>query len=44
MAKAIFNKQKATFYKLELNLRRKLVKCCILRIEVYGAKTWTYGE
>ena len=38
MAKAAFNKLKALFHKLGLNLRNKLVKCCILSTELYGAK------
>jgi hypothetical protein len=27
--------------KLDLNLRKKLVKCCIWSIALYGAETWT---
>jgi hypothetical protein len=39
MAKAAFNKKKAVFTsKLDLNLRKKLVKCDIWSIALYGAK------
>jgi hypothetical protein len=42
MAKAAFNKKKAVFTgKLELNLRKKLVKCCTWRIALCGAETCT---
>jgi hypothetical protein len=42
MAKAAFNKKKNLFTsKLELNLRKKLVKCYIWSIALYGAETWT---
>jgi len=27
--------------KLDLNLRKKFFKCCICRIALYGAETWT---
>jgi hypothetical protein len=42
MAKAEFNK-KITFFtsKLDLNLRKKQVKCYILSTAVYGVKMWT---
>jgi hypothetical protein len=40
MAKATFNKKKdLSPSKLDLNLRKELVKCYILRIAVYGAET-----
>jgi len=41
MAKAAFNKKK-TFLtsKLDLNLRKKLVKCYIWSMAFYGAETW----
>ena len=40
MAKAAFNKKKTLFTsKLDLNLRKKLVKCYIWSF--YGAETWT---
>jgi hypothetical protein len=42
MAKAAFNKKRtlftSTFY---LELRKKLVKCCVWRIALYGTATWT---
>jgi hypothetical protein len=42
MAKAAFNKKKTLLTsKLDLNLRKKLVKCYILIIALYGAETWT---
>ena len=42
MAKTAFNRKK-TFCtsKLDLNLRKKLVKCYIWSIALYGAETWT---
>ena len=42
MAKAAFNKKKKLFTsKLDLNFRKKLVKCYIRSIGLYGAETWT---
>jgi len=42
MAKAIFNKNRARFAStLDLELRKKLVKCYIWSIALYGAETWT---
>jgi hypothetical protein len=42
MAKAAFNKKKTLFTsKLDINLRKKLVKCYIWSIPFYGAQTWT---
>jgi len=42
MAKAAFNKKKTLFTsKLDLNLRKKLVKCYIWSMAFYGAETWT---
>jgi hypothetical protein len=42
MAKAAFNKNKHIFAsKLDLNLRKKPVKCYIWSIAWYGAETWT---
>ena len=42
MAKAAFNKKKTLFTsKLDLNLRKKLVKCYIWSMVLYGAVTWT---
>jgi len=42
MAKAAFNKKRALFTStLDLKLRKKLVKCYIWSIAIYGAETWT---
>ena len=42
MAKAAFNKNKTLFTsKLDLNLRKKLVKSYIWSMALYGAETWT---
>ena len=42
IAKAAFNKKKTLFTsKLDLNLRKKLVKCYIWSMVLYGAETWT---
>ena len=42
MAKAAFNKKKNLFTsKLDLNLRKKLVKCYVWNMALYGAETWT---
>jgi hypothetical protein len=42
MAIATFNKKNYLFTsKLDLNLRKKLVKCYIWSIALYGAETWT---
>ena len=42
MAKAAFNKKKTLFTsKLDLNLRKKLVKCYIWSMAFYGAENWT---
>ena len=39
MAKAAFNKKKTIFTsKLDLNLKKKLVKCYIWSMALYGAK------
>jgi hypothetical protein len=40
MAKAAFNKNRNPFTsKLDLNLRKKLVKCYIWSMALYGAET-----
>ena len=45
MAKAAFSKKSALFTStLDLKLRKKLVKCYILSITLYGAETWTIRE
>jgi len=42
MAKAAFNKKSALFTStLDLELRKKLLKCYIWSIVLYGAETWT---
>jgi len=42
MAKAAFNKKRALFTStLNLELRKKLVKCYIWSTALYGAETWT---
>jgi hypothetical protein len=42
IAKPTFNKKKTLFTsKLDLELRKKLVKCYIWSIALYGAETWT---
>ena len=42
MAKAAFNKKRAVFTStLDLEMRKKLVKCYIWSIALYGAETWT---
>jgi hypothetical protein len=42
MAKAAFNKKRAlSTSTLDLELRKKLVKCYIWSIALYGAETWT---
>jgi hypothetical protein len=42
MTKAAFNKKKTLFTsKLDLELRKKLVKCYSWSIALYGAETWT---
>jgi len=42
MAKAAFNKKKNLFTSiLDLNLRKKLVKCYIWSMALYGVETWT---
>ena len=42
MAKAAFKKKKTLFTsKLDLNLRKKLVKCYIWSMALYGVETWT---
>jgi hypothetical protein len=42
MAKAAFNKKRSLFtITLDLELRKKLVKCYVWSIALYGAETWT---
>ena len=41
MAKAAFSKKRALLtWTLDLELRKKLVKCCIWSITLYGAEIW----
>jgi hypothetical protein len=45
MAEAAFNKTKGLFTnKLDLDLRKKLVKCCIWLIALLGVDMWTLRE
>jgi hypothetical protein len=42
MAKAAFNRKKNLFTsKFDLNLRKRVVRCFICSIALYGAETWT---
>ena len=42
MEKAAFSKKKTLFTsKLDLNLRKRLIKCYIWSMALYGAETWT---
>jgi len=42
MAKTAFNKKRTLFTNtLDLELRKKLVKCYVWSIALYGAETWT---
>jgi len=42
IAKAAFSKKKTLFTsKLDLNLKKKLIKCYIWSMALYGAETWT---
>jgi len=41
VAKAAFNKKRVLFTStFDLELRKKLVKCCIWSIALHGAETW----
>jgi hypothetical protein len=43
MAEAAFNKEKVLFTsRLDLNLKKRVVKCYIWSIALYGAETWTH--
>ena len=44
MAKIAFSKKTIFTTKLDLNLKKKSVKCYILRICPYGAETWTFWK
>jgi hypothetical protein len=41
MAKPVFNKKILFTSKLDLNVRKKLVKCYIWSMALYDAETWT---
>jgi hypothetical protein len=41
MAKTAFNKKTLFTSKLDLNLRKKVVKCYIWSVALCGAETWT---
>jgi hypothetical protein len=42
MVKAVFNKKRALFiFSLDLRLRKKLKKCYVWSIALYGVETWT---
>jgi len=43
MAKVALNKKKKNLFtsKLDLHLRKKLVKCYVWSMALYGAETWT---
>ena len=41
MAEAAFNKKTLFTSKLDLNLGKKLIKCYIWSMALYGAETWT---
>jgi hypothetical protein len=42
IAKAAFNKKRTLFTStLDLGLRKRLVKCYVWSIALYGAETWT---
>jgi hypothetical protein len=44
-AKAAFNRKKTLFTStLHLELRKKLVKCYVWSIALYGAQTWLFGN
>jgi hypothetical protein len=45
MAKVAFHNETSLFTsKLDLNLRKKLVKCYIWSIAFYGAESWTFRK
>jgi len=45
MTKAAFNKKKTLFTsKFDLNLRKKLIKCYIFSMALYGAETGRFGQ
>jgi hypothetical protein len=42
IAKVTFNKKTLFTSKLDFGLRKKLMKCYIWRITLYGAETWAF--
>ena len=44
MATAAFNRKTLCTRNFGLNLRKKLVKCCIWSTALYGAETWTFRK
>jgi hypothetical protein len=44
MAKAAFNKKIIFTRKMDLNLRKKLVKCYIWSLALYGAESEHFGK
>jgi hypothetical protein len=44
MVKVAFNKKIFFTTKLDLHLRKKLVKCYIWSVALCGAETWTLGK
>jgi len=45
MAKAAFKRKKNLFTsKLDLNLRKRLMRCYVWSITLYGAETWTLSN
>jgi hypothetical protein len=45
LATAAFMRKRTNFTtKLEFNLKKKLVQCCIWSILFHGAETWTLGK
>jgi hypothetical protein len=45
MSITAFNEKKTLFAsKLDVNLRKKLVKCYIFSVALYGTETWTLRE
>jgi hypothetical protein len=45
MAKAAFNKKRALFTnKMDLELRKKVIKCYIWSIALYGAELGCFGQ
>jgi hypothetical protein len=43
-AKATFNKKTLFASRLDLHLRKKLVKCFIWSIALFGAESWTFRK